>query len=234
MEKVVISLGGSILLTDRGDIEYLRELSKVLIETSLSRKLLVVTGGGGTARKYITLGRELGVDEATLDWQGICASRLNSWLVIGLLGDICYPRPFETLEEGLAAVGTFRITVGGGTHPGHTTDAVSALMAERWRADQFLNLTAVEGAYTADPNVNPDAERIERMTSGELVDLVSLTSRGAGSHSVMDPLAAHVIHRAGITTSILNGRDLSEFRKCIDGEKFKGTIVIPDRGGERS
>jgi len=228
VRKVVISLGGSILVRGDRDAEYIQELVEGLAGSDEGTRFIVITGGGKLARDYIALGRKLGTDEATLDMLGIQATRTNAWLVLGAFGGRnVYPKPFRSLEEALIGAGAFRFTIGGGTHPGHTTDAVSALIAEMWKADLFVNMTAVDGAYTSDPNKDRDAKRIPELTSRELLDLVSDTARGAGSHSVMDPLAAAVIHRAGIETRILDGRDVPNLLSCISGEKAHATIVVP-------
>jgi uridylate kinase len=230
VRKVVISLGGSILVKDDNDAGYIKELIGALRELDDDLKFIIITGGGKTARNYITIGRSTGADEATLDNIGIQATRLNAWLMIGALkGASVYPRPFSSLEEALVGASNHKFTIGGGTHPGHTTDAVSALIAEMWGADKFLNLTAVDGAYTSDPNNDPNAVRIPKMTTGELCDLVSSTTRGAGSHSVLDPLAATVVHRAGINTFISEGRDISNLVRCIEGNDFHGTTVVPGK-----
>ena len=228
MRKVVISLGGSILVKGDDDAGYIQELVTGLVGTAKDTKYIIVTGGGKLARDYISIGRQAATDEATLDSMGIQATRMNAWLVLGAFrGQDVYPRPFRSIEEALIGASNNRFTLGGGTHPGHTTDAVSALIAEMWRADMFINLTAVDGAYTADPNEFEDARRIPQITSARLLDLVSETTRGAGSHSVMDPLAASVIHRAGIETYILNGRDVPNLLKCLSGSDAFGTIVVP-------
>jgi uridylate kinase len=230
VKRTVISLGGSILVRGSKDAEFLSMIAAIIRGSSEDMALAIITGGGRTAREYIGIGRTCGADEATLDEIGIAATRLNAFLLVSALKGHCYPRPFLSIDEGLAALGSFRIAVGGGTHPGHTTDAVAALLAERWGADLLLNLTSVDGAYTADPEKDPSAKRIERMTSTELVELVDGAGRSAGSHSVMDPLAAQVLHRAKIPTCILHGRDLESVRSCLRGGHFKGTIVEPDRG----
>jgi uridylate kinase len=228
LKKIVISLGGSILVKGEDDPGYLSSLRDLLTSFSSDHRFIIITGGGRTAREYIELGRSLGADEATLDWIGIGATRLNAWLLISCLGPVCHPKPVENLEEAVSASTSSRFVVGGGTHPGHTTDAVSALIAERWGAHHFINLTAVNGAYTSDPEIEPDARKIDSMTSNELVKLVSGTSSGAGSHSVMDPLASRIIHRAGLRTSILNGRDLISLNNCLSERPFDGTVIRPE------
>ena len=224
-KKAVISLGGSILVKGENDEEYIRSISSLFQDMIDEWMFGIVVGGGRTARSYIGLGRECGADEASLDELGIAATRLNARLLICALGNYCYPSVFDTIEEGIAALGSYSIVVGGGTHAGHTTDAVSALMAERWGADVFLNLTSVNGAYTSDPARDPDAKRIDRLSYSDLLDLVSLTRAGAGSHSVMDPLAARIMERSGMRTMILNGRDLKSVRSALDGREFDGTLV---------
>ncbi len=227
-KKVVLSLGGSIIKRDEDDIRYLNDIRTLLMRLKGDLTFIIVTGGGRTARDYIHLGRDLGADETTLDRMGIAATRLNSWLIISLLGEGCYPVPFHSIEEALNGAAGFRFVVGGGTHPGHTTDAVSAMIAERWKADLFINLTAVNGAYTSDPNVYKNAKKIDEMSSSELISLVSSTEKKAGSHSVMDPTAAEVIHRARIRTAILDGRDLGSLADCIEERSFDGTRILPE------
>ena len=50
MRKVVISIGGSILIPDENDGEYIRNLSKILLRQSESCQLFIVAGGGRVAR----------------------------------------------------------------------------------------------------------------------------------------------------------------------------------------
>ena len=230
MKKMVLSLGGSVMIRDGGDPDYIRRIAEALKDRSRRSRLIVVCGGGSTARKYIDLARSTGADEAVLDCIGIYATRLNAYLMISALGGSSYPKPFETMEEALAYSASHSIVVGGGTHPGHTTDAVAALIAERWGADLFLNLTATDGVYTSDPERDPSAVRIDRMTPAELMDITSKTSRSAGSHSPMDPLASLVIDRASIETVVLDGRDLDSVISAMNGSDFRGTRIS---GGDK-
>ena len=224
MEPVVLSLGGSVLVREEGDTAYLRKLAKILIGISTDFKLYVVTGGGKIARYYIRAGRDLGASESFLDESGIEVTRLNARLLITALGDHACHTPPKNYDEAVHAGKTCSIVVMGGVSPGITTDAVSALLAERVKARRLVNATSVDGAYTADPKKDPNAKKISQMTHRELVDLVG-QSTGAGPNNVFDPVGARVLERSKISLAIVDGNDLVNLRDALEGKKFKGTKV---------
>jgi Uridylate kinase len=51
----------------------------------------------------------------------------------------------------------------GGTEPGHTTDTVAMLLAERIGANVMINATSVDGVYTADPRKDSSARKLENL-----------------------------------------------------------------------
>ena len=224
MEPVVLSLGGSVLVRDEGDTAYIRNLAKVLVGMSSDLKLYVVTGGGKVARYYIKAGRDLGAPESFLDELGIEVTRLNARLLITALGDHACHTPPKNYDEAVHAGTTCSIVVMGGVSPGITTDAVSALLAERVKARRLVNATSVDGAYTSDPKKDANAQRIPKMTHKELIDLVG-HSTGAGPNNVFDPVGARVLERSKIPLSIVDGNDLVNLKDALEGKKFKGTIV---------
>jgi len=232
MDSVVISVGGSILIQDQDDITFIRKLAKVLIGKSSNHKLFVVTGGGRIAREYIRIARELGASETYLDEIGIDVTRLNGSLLITAIGEHCYHKPAKTIEEALNAIRTHQIVVMGGLHPGFTTDAVSAMVAERVGASRLVNATAVPGVFTADPRKDSSAKQIKKMSYDELIQIVDKSDRGAGPNIVFDPLAARIIKRARIETLICDGRNLSNLMAAIEGQEFNGTIIEADRPGK--
>ena len=225
MEPVVLSLGGSVLITDGDDVSYMRELSKMLVDVSHTRSLLIVTGGGRIARHYIHSGREFGAPEDLLDEMGIAVTRLNARLLTTSLGESASPSIPKDYDEALSAAEKYPIVVMGGVCPGITTDAVAAFLAERAGARRLVNATSVDGAYTSDPNKDSAAVRIPEMSREELVRLVAGTPSGAGPNIVFDPTGARVVERAGITLAIVDGRDLPNLRSALIGRDFKGTLV---------
>ena len=144
-EDLVLSVGGSILLPEDENVSHIKDIAEVILEASKERKLYLVIGGGSTARKYINWGRELGANEATLDDLGIETSRLNARLLIIALGRAVYSVPAKNFDEAVSAGNHYPIVTMGGTHPGHTTDAVAAMLAERLHVKRMINVTSVDG-----------------------------------------------------------------------------------------
>jgi len=225
MKNIVLSIGGSILLTDHGDVEYIKRLAGLLEGVSSKTKLFVVVGGGRLAREYIAIARRLGSDETYLDEIGIMATRMNAMLLISALKDMSNPMPYSNVETALEHKDMFKVIVMCGTNPQQTTDAVAASLAERLDAAVFINATAVDGVYDKDPKKDRKAKMFKNMTYDGLDGLVSGSLTGAGSHAPMDAQASRIIKRAKIRTYVLNGRDLPNFENALIGKAFKGTII---------
>ncbi len=50
---IVISLGGSLIIPNKIDVEFLNNFKKVLLKNKRKYKFVIVCGGGSTARTYI-------------------------------------------------------------------------------------------------------------------------------------------------------------------------------------
>lgn len=225
MDKVVVSLGGSIIVPDDRDDVFMKDLAKMVDELCGRYQIYLVCGGGRIARYYIRTGRSLGLSEERLDELGIMVTRLNASLVSRALGERAVGKvPREVLEaHRMERKG--KVVVMGGTVPGHTTDAVSAMLAREVRAVRIVNGTSVDAAYTTDPRQDPKAERLSRITHQQLLDLVNVGLHGAGPSHVFDRLGAQIAHDGHIDICIVNGRDMQDMRAAIEGRAIKGTVV---------
>lgn len=222
MIKIAISVGGSVI--GELNLEYVKKLSTMLIKFSDKYKFYLVTGGGEIARRYIDACRAFGTDESYLDNVGIDATRLNAKVLIAALND-AYPEVAKDFDEALIAGKIFKFIVMGGTHPGHTTDAVTAMLAERINADKMIIMTNVKGVYTADPKKHKNAKFLKELSYDDLIDITMKTGMEAGSKGVIDPLAAKIIARARIETVVVNGRDIKNLANLLMGKKFIGSMI---------
>lgn len=225
MEKVVVSLGGSVLVPGEDDARFLRELAGLLRTVSRHVRLFAVTGGGRVARYYIETGRELGIPENRLDELGIGITRMNGRLLGAALRGRANREPATSYAEAARLSARHPVVIMAGTRPGHTTDRVSASLARFVHAARIVNATSVDGVYTADPRKDSGAKRLDRISFEELVRLAGEGHRAAGPNVVFDPIAARVLARDRIPLSVVRGRDLDALEAAVLGRKFRGTLV---------
>jgi uridylate kinase len=225
MDCVVVSMGGSILIPGERDVKNFSDIADLMRSLSKDYHLVLICGGGRVARYYISVGRELGAPRDKLDEMGIEATRLNARLLQIALGKEAADSMPRTVDEAVREARKGKILVMGGTSPGHTTDAVAAMVALRLGAKRIVNATSVDAAYSTDPKEHMDAERYSHITHKQLYQLVDKGLHSAGPSDVFDRAGAEVAMRANIPIFIVNGRHLDELRAAIRGEKIMGTVV---------
>lgn len=223
MESIVISIGGSVILAEEADVSFLRKLVNLLKKFSKQYKIYVIVGGGKIARTYIKRGRELNLDEDTLDELGIEVTRINAKLLTSTIGISNGDIPLTTDE----AERIYKpIVIMGGTVPGHSTDLVGAELAEKTRANKFIIATNVDGIYDKDPNKYSDAKQLKELTIKELIKKYGTEWSTAGSNVVIDGPALEIIDKAKIPTFVVNGKRLDQLEKIINNQLFDGTRII--------
>ncbi|HJJ30866.1 MAG TPA: UMP kinase [Methanocorpusculum sp.] len=225
MKRVVAAVGGSVLVPSL-EGHRLKEWADTLIRLSQKGiQVFAVIGGGGEARRYISTCRDIALDEASSDEIGIMVTRINAALLIGALKDYAYPRVAETYLQAKEFAISGKIVVMGGVAPGQTTDAVGAVLAEETNSSMLLDITAVDGIYTADPKHDPNAKKFEIMTPAELISLIMKEKMNAGSNMIIDLVAAKVTERSGVPLIVIDGRDPKILEDALLNGKFNGTVV---------
>ena len=223
METIVISIGGSVIISEDADVSFFKRLVNLLNKLSSKYKIFIVIGGGKTARKYIKLGRELGLSEETLDDLGIKITRINAKLLASIVETSNKKIPSTTSEANKI---NKTIVVMGGTIPGHSTDLVGAELAEKSGADRFIIATNVDGIYDKDPNKYDDAKQLREISIEELIEKYGTGWNAAGSNVVIDGPALDVIDKIKIPTFVVNGKQLDQLEKAMTNQKFNGTRII--------
>ena len=230
----VISLGGSIIAPEDVDTDFLKAFGKTLrgyLAEKPGNRLIIVCGGGATARKYQHAYREIlgemkaGENSEAMDWIGIMATRLNAELIRQLFPDLCPQKTVTNPEEVNVFAG--RVMVAAGWKPGFSTDYDAVLLAERFGAEKVINLSNIKQAYTADPKVDPDARPIDRTTWSSFRKLVG-DEWIPGINVPFDPVASKRAEKAGLTVVITDGRNLDNLLAILNDMDFVGTTITPD------
>ena len=222
MESIVISIGGSVILSKDIDTSYFKNLADLLKKLCKKFKIYIVVGGGKTARTYIDLGRKLGFDEKILDEIGISITRVNAKILATVLGISTNDIPVST---GDAVNIAEPIVVMGGTTSGHSTDMVGAELSEKINACKFIIATNVDGVFDKDPNKYSDAKRLKEVSIKQLISEHGTDWGSAGKNVVIDGPALTIIDRAKIPTFVLNGKRLNQLEKAITDQSFDGTVI---------
>jgi uridylate kinase len=152
---------------------------------------------------------------------------LNAKLLISALGEQVYSQVPKNLEEVAIAAASGQIVIAGGLHPGQSTNATSALIAETVKASKFLNATDVDGIYDSDPKKNRDAKLFERITIKECMEILGNESSMAGKYELIDIVALKVIERSRIPTWVLRS-NVNNIKHAVNNDvKYHvGTEIV--------
>ena len=225
MKPIVMSVGGSIFNPEGFNFNFVKKLKSVLTKVAKKRKVVVVCGGGKTARNYIIPLRNAGVNEKRCELIGIGITRMNARFFLNFFGKIASQHVPASMKEVSNLLKRSSIVFTGGLRfvPDSTSDGTAAGLANYFKTD-FINMTNVKGLYTKDPRKFRDAKFIPKISFNSFNKITSKMKYKAGQHFVLDQNAAKIIKKHKIKTYIV-GPDLKNFEKLIKGKKFTGTII---------
>ena len=223
----VISLGGSLIVPNEIDFEFLCEFKKFILKRiRKGDRFVLITGGGKTARRYqLVAEKVLDIDDSDKDWLGIFATRINGHLLRTIFKNEVHQTMIEDLNKDLKKIKfNEKILIGTGWKPGFSSDYVAVLLAQKFKAEDVINLSNVEYVYNEDPKTNSDAKKYERICWDEFCMIVGDTWN-PGMSVPFDPIASKKCKQIKLKVAIINGRDLSSLENYLDGKKFTGTLI---------
>jgi uridylate kinase len=222
---IVISLGGSLIIPDKIDVNFLKKFKKIILKDSKKCKFAIVCGGGSIARKYINALRETGMNEQLQNFSGISATRMNARFMsyfFNLNPNLGIPHTLKTVSKymkrnDVVFCGALEYK------PRQTSDATAVEIASHFRTI-FINLTDVSGLHDKNPKKFRDAKFIPKISWKDFNKMANKEKYKPGQHFVLDQTAAGMIMEKKITTYIL-GKNLKDLDNLLNSRKFKGTII---------
>lgn len=187
-------------------------------------EVAVILGGGTLAREFIGIAKNLNLEPAAQDRIAISVSRLYAQLFMEKLGNLGCGKVIISLDEAAECFSKGKIVVMGGLKPGHTTDTVGALVAERLDADLLVKGTDQEGVYTKDPRKFPDAVKLDKLTFDDLSRVLENSEHKVGIHQVIDPVAIEVLKRCHMKVIVFNGFKPENLLLAAEGKNVGTTI----------
>lgn len=225
-DAYILSLGGSLVVPDAIDVPFLTELSK-FIRYQISekkRRFFLVVGGGGTTRHYQKAAQAVrgSIVNEDLDWLGIHATRLNAHLIRVIFRDIAHQHVIKHYE--IIRKAEEPLVVAAGWKPGWSTDYCAITLCQDYGIKSAINMTNVDQVYDKDPKKFPDAKPMIHMKWKEYCAIAGDTWV-PGMNLPFDPIASKLARDLDVTVKILNGKNLDNLAKALDGEKFVGTTI---------
>ena len=230
-KRVLLKLSGESLMGEdafginRQTIE--RIVEEIAQVAALNVELGVVIGGGNIFRG-VALG-SAGMDRATADYMGMLATIMNALALADVMRQkglnarvqsainieqvvepYIRPKAIRYLEEGKIV-----IFAAGTGNPFFTTDTAAALRGTEIGAEMVLKATKVDGIYSADPKLQPDAVRYDRISFDEAI---------MNNLKIMDATAFALCRDQNLPITVFSIGKAGAMKRVIVGEN-EGTLV---------
>jgi len=230
-KRILLKLSGEALIgnEDYGiDPAMIRRIAAEIKEVNQAGVQIGIVIGGGNIFRGAGLAAT-GLDRVTGDHMGMLATVMNSLALQDALekldvnarvmsaikiNEVCEDyirrRAIRHLEKGRVV-----IFAAGTGNPYFTTDSAAGLRASEINADLMLKATKVDGIYTDDPVLNPDAKRYEHLNYDELIER---------RLNIMDTAAVALCRDQQVPLRIFDVYQKGSLMKIIHGENI-GTLV---------
>ena len=230
-KRILLKLSGEALMGEdqfginRKVLQQTVEEIKSIVEIGVEVGIVV---GGGNIFRGVALGAT-GMDRATGDYMGMLATVMNAMALAdccrnnGLDARVQSALHMEQVAEpyirGKALrhlrLGRVVIFAAGTGNPFMTTDTTAALRGAEIGAEVVLKATKVDGIYTADPKLHPDATMFDDLTFDQAL---------RANLKVMDATAFALCREQHLPIKVFNMTKHGALKRVVLGEK-EGTLV---------
>ena len=230
-KRILLKLSGEALMGEKGYgidegklAEYAGQISEI---NKMGVEVGIVIGGGNIFRGLS--GTQHGYDRIKGDYMGMLATVINGLAIQSSLEHLgtnarlftaismspvgihfTEPAALNALQNEEVAIFTF-----GTGNPYFTTDTAASLRAIQIKADILLKGTRVNGVYSADPEIDKDAFKFDKITFDEVL---------TRHLQVMDLTAVTLCMENNLPILVFNMNIEGNLKKILTGSKI-GTIV---------
>ena len=194
---------------------------------ALGVETAIVIGGGNIFRGLAASAR--GMDRATADYMGMLATVINALALQDALEQLGLATRVITAIEMRAVAEPFirrrairhlekkRVVIfaAGTGNPYFTTDTAAALRAMEIKAEVILKGTKVDGVYTADPMLDPEATKYPTISYLQVLER---------QLKVMDATAISLCMDNKLPIVVFNLRQPGNVRRVVMGEAIGTTV----------
>ena len=225
---IVISLGGSLIIPDKINTNFLGKFKKTLLKNQKKYGFVAVCGGGKTARNYINglpYMENTKKKEFFQSLLGIASTRLNARFMTYFFGKDANEGIPHDMEEVKGLLRKNLVVFCGALRYAkkETSDGTAAKLAKFFDCD-FINLTNVQGLYDKNPKKFKNAKFIPEISHKEFYKIAKKIEYKPGQNFVLDQSAAKIIKKYNITTYIL-GNNLKNLDNVLNKRHFVGTRI---------
>lgn len=232
-KRVLLKISGEALLGNQQfgiDYEPVEMISREIKSIYEQGAQVAVVVGGGNIFRGMKNSAQLGMDQASGDYVGMLATVMNAVVLQCALkkidvecrvqtaidmNQIAEPyvrhRAIRHLEKGRVV-----IFAAGTGNPFFTTDTAAALRASEINAEAMLMAkNGVDGVYSDDPKVNPEAKKIDRMSYDDIIK---------NELKIMDTSACALCKQNKIPIIVFDFKAKGSLARIMNGEAV-GTYV---------
>ena len=230
-KRVLLKLSGEALAGDDHfgiNANTVADIARQIKEAKdLGVEIAIVCGGGNIWRGVT--GAQMGMERSSADYMGMLATVMNGLaLQDALEAREIYTRVQTAIEMREIAepfiqrkaekhLGKSRVVIfaGGTGHPYFTTDTAAVLRATEINADIILLGKAIDAVYSADPKLDANAERYDKISYLEVLEK---------DLKVMDSTATALCRDNNIPLLVFGIADPENIVRAVKGEHI-GTLV---------
>lgn len=223
--RVMLKVSGEALMGDSPfgiEMKTIERIAKEIGAVAAKGIEVCLVIGGGNIFRGLT-GAAQGMDRARADYMGMLATVMNALAMNSAFEKLDVPArvlsaiPMPTVCEPFARERAVRhlnrgrvvIFAAGTGNPFFTTDTAASLRAAEMGCNALMKGTSVDGIYSDDPKLNPDAQRFETLSHQDILskDLKVMDAAAvtlARENNI--PIVVFSIKDPGAIVDVLQGR----------------------------